>query len=300
MRQIAYTVLLLSVICSSVSGQTIAQYDTQLAELKSELSGIKKENRRLQNKMEALDKTDHTIRNMIDSMRLQVQSNGQELTKTSEVLDSKIRETGSASDRKFTDVSDSLSKKTLYWITAFLVTALLLILIYRILSRQQKADKSDIIQRLTQTKSFIETSLVSEFGKQAELMETQLRYLEKQATPGPLAPNAEIDHSLAIKVADEITLIERNLNLMDAKTKGLKQLNASIGKLRDNLAANNYEMPQLLGLPFHQGMKVIVTNSIPDSNLGKGEEKISKIIKPQVNFNDKMIQTAQIEVSVGY
>ena len=59
-------------------------------------------------------------------------------------------------------------------------------------------------------------------------------------------------------------------------------------------------MPELIGKAFNQGMKVIVTSSIPDENLKKGEEIITKIIKPQVNFNDKMIQAAQVEVSVGY
>ena len=74
----------------------------------------------------------------------------------------------------------------------------------------------------------------------------------------------------------------------------------SVGKLKDNLSANAYEMPELLGKPFNQGMRVIVATSIPDENLESGQEIISKIKIPQVNYNDKMIQTAQIEVSVGY
>ena len=87
---------------------------------------------------------------------------------------------------------------------------------------------------------------------------------------------------------------------MDSKTKGLKQLNRSVEKLRDNLTANGYEMPQMLRQPFHQGMKVIIANSVPDENLERGTEIITKILIPQVNYNGIMIQTAQIEVSVGY
>jgi hypothetical protein len=86
---------------------------------------------------------------------------------------------------------------------------------------------------------------------------------------------------------------------MDAIKNGLKQLQASVGKLKDNLSANGYEMPELLGKQYNQGMKVIVTSSIPDENLEKGSEIITKVLIPQVNFNDKMIQSAQIEVSVG-
>ena len=111
---------------------------------------------------------------------------------------------------------------------------------------------------------------------------------------------AEPDHSLALKVADELTLIERNISLMDASTKGLKQLSRSVDKIKDNLTANGYEIPILLGKPFNQGMKIVPVSTIPDESLDSGVEIISKVIKPQVNYNDKMIQPAQIEVSVGY
>ena len=63
--------------------------------------------------------------------------------------------------------------------------------------------------------------------------------------------------------------------------------------------ANGYEIPQLLGKKFNEGMKVIVVNTLPDETLEAGAEVISKVLIPQVNFNDKMIQSAQIVVSVG-
>ena len=93
--------------------------------------------------------------------------------------------------------------------------------------------------------------------------------------------------------------MERNISLMEHNTKGLKQLTRSIGKLKDNLAANGYEIPELLGKPYNDGLKAIITNTVQDDKLAQGEEMITKIIKPQVNYRDRMIQTAQIEVSVG-
>jgi hypothetical protein len=86
---------------------------------------------------------------------------------------------------------------------------------------------------------------------------------------------------------------------MDSKTKGLKQLTRSVEKLKDNLAANGYEIPKLLGEKFNQGMKVIVASSIPDESIEKGVEVITKILIPQVNYNGVMIQTAQIETAKG-
>ena len=201
---------------------------------------------------------------------------------------------------RIAEVSESLSKKTLWGIIGVLLAVLMSGVLYWLLSKRQQTDKTDFINQLSKTKSSIEESLVKEFGKQTELMDSHLHLIEQQKANLHSTPNAEIDHSLALKLASEINLIERNINLMDSKTKGLKQLQASVGKLKDNLSANGYEMPELLGKQFHQGMKVIVTSSIPDENLEKDSEIISKVLIPQVNYNDKMIQTAQIEVSVGY
>ena len=55
-------------------------------------------------------------------------------------------------------------------------------------------------------------------------------------------------------------------------------------------------MVDMLGLPFKEGMKAIV-NFEWDENLKEGEQIITNIVKPQVNYNGVMIQTAQITVS---
>jgi uncharacterized membrane-anchored protein YhcB (DUF1043 family) len=194
------------------------------------------------------------------------------------------------------NVRDKVNTNTLYWVIAVLTIALLSIALFIWLFKRQKMSSADIVAQLEKTKSSVEEQLVKEFSKQAEVMETLVKVL--RATTLQTNASAEPDHSLALKLADEITLMERNLSLMDTGTKGLRQLNRSIGKLKDNLAANGYEIPELLGKSYNEGLKAIITNTIQDKNLEKGVELITKIIKPQVNFNDKMIQAAQIEVSV--
>ena len=49
---------------------------------------------------------------------------------------------------------------------------------------------------------------------------------------------------------------------------------------------------------YDQGMKVSAKFK-PDANLKKGELIITRIIKPQVNYSNVIIQEAQVEVSVG-
>jgi hypothetical protein len=235
----------------------------------------------------------------IDSLKNQMEINNSAIFKTADELGIKIKETGEKNEGKITEVSNSLSKNSLYSIIGVLSAILLSVLGYWILSKRQQTDKTDFIDQLSKTKSSIEESLVKEFGKQTELMDAQLHLIEQQKTNLQSTPNTEHDHSLALKVASEITLIERNLGFMDPGTRGLKQLARSVDKLKENLAANGYEIPDLLGKAFNEGMKVIVINSLPDETLEKGIEKITKILVPQVIYEGVMIQTAQIEVSIG-
>ncbi|GHS93640.1 hypothetical protein FACS1894207_0400 [Bacteroidia bacterium] len=211
-----------------------------------------------------------------------------------------IANTQNQAEQQIYGVRQTVSKNTLHWIIAAMAIVLLSVILFGLLRFKQKSDKTDIISQLSQTKSAIGESLIKEFGKQTELMNTQMELINQKKNYTQASINFEPDHSLALKVASEINLIERNINLMDTDTKGLKQLVRSMEKLKENLAANGYEIPPMVDKQFHEGMKVIVVNSISDENLEKGSEIITKILVPQVNYHGKMIQTAQIEVSVGY
>lgn len=300
MKKITFAILLFSSIGAFAQAITKEDLDKELKPLTQKVISLLSENSKLKSEIGALTVKLSTANQSIDSLRSQTEGNSNAISKTASDLGIKIKETGDKNEGKITEVSDSLSKNSLYGIIGVLSAILLSGFLYWLLSKRQQTDKTDFIDQLSKTKSSIEESLVKEFGKQTELMASQLHLIEQQKKTLQATPNEEPDHSLALKVASEINLIERNINLMDSKTKGLKQLQASVGKLKDNLSANGYEMPELLGKQFHQGMKVIVTSSIPDENLEKDSEIISKILIPQVNYNNKMIQTAQIEVSVGY
>jgi transcription initiation factor IIE alpha subunit len=271
----------------------------ELQPLKSSIQTLQKENSSLKTEIGSLNTKLSNANKSIDSLKNKTEENSSAISQTANQLGIQITTTEQTANKRIDEVGQSLSKNSLYGIIGVLSAILLSGLLYWLLSKRQKTDKTEVVEQLQKTKSSIEESLVKEFGKQTSLIESELQLLAQQKTASPVSANTEPDHSLALKVASEINLIERNINLMDKGTKGLKQLERSVGKLKDNLSANGYEMPELLGKQYHQGMKVIVTSSIPDENLDKGSEIITKILIPQVNFNEKMIQTAQIEVSVG-
>lgn len=274
--------------------------EMQAQKVQEQVQKLENENKKLKTLINDMDLKLKHINSRVIQLTEKTDSTNNTLNQATSKLGLQITNTESAANSKIQAIDDNLSKNTLWGIIAVLLALIVSGVIYFILNKKQREDKSDVIDQLSKTKSSIEESLVKEFGKQTELLETQLQLIEEQAkNQSSKTINQEIDHSLALKVADEITLIERNISLMDKDVKGLKQLSRSVQKLKDNLNANGYEIPELLGKQYHQGMKVIVVSSIPDENIDKDLELITKVIKPQVNYKEKMIQTAQIEVSVG-
>jgi hypothetical protein len=233
----------------------------------------------------------------ITNLQNEIAEQKQTVAVIADSLGVKIRETATNANSKIADV-ETMHASSLQWlIVGGIVLLLLSIGLFLWLYLKRKADSASIIKQLEDQKSAIETKLVKEYSVQAEVLDSlikTIRELHVSATD-----SGEPDHSLALKLADEITLMERNISLMDSSTKGLKQLNRSIGKLKDNLAANGYEIPELLGKPYNEGLRIQIINAIQDDSLEQGTQVISKIIKPQVNYQDKMIQAAQIEVSIN-
>lgn len=106
----------------------------------------------------------------------------------------------------------------------------------------------------------------------------------------------EPDHSLVVKLADEIARIETNLSKMDKSVRGYKQLVQAKDRMINNVRANGYEIISLLGKEYNDGMQ-FQTRFIPDESLPEGKRIITGMIKMQVNYNGKMIQPAEIVVS---
>ena len=102
----------------------------------------------------------------------------------------------------------------------------------------------------------------------------------------------------ALKVADEVTRIESNLARMDEGVKGYKQLAKSVANVKNNLQASGYEVVEMLGKPFNDGM-IVEADFTMDESLAEGERIITRVKKPEVRFNGDVIQVGKITVSQG-
>ena len=270
--------------------QSITEQDRQI-------SSLKKVNDELKKNIDYLSAKQETDVKNIDSLKSEI---GKLVEKNNSIeggltdANKKIDDNAKASD-------DKISSRTAWGIGVGVVLLVVALLVYLVLYRRinSKTSSIDTMKKVQDELQKAQTALQEESlkldNKMIELLDKQLG-VNKQQTSQPASSSQKPDHSLALKVADEIVRIKTNLMRMDASVKGHKQLSKAVERIEANFLANGYEIVDMLGKPYIEGVKAAVT-FIDDDTLKQGEKIITKVIKPQINYNNVMIQAAQIEVS---
>jgi cell division septum initiation protein DivIVA len=269
--------------------------EKEIKPLTQKVNSLQSENSKLKSEIGTLNSKLSNAYQRIDSLRTKTQDNSNAITQTANQLGIQIKETGDKNEGKITEVSESLSKNSLYGIIGVLSAILLSGLLYWLLSKKQKTDKTEVETQLSNAKKSIEEEQVQINTKLAELYNGQMELLKQERKANP---SNEIDHSLALKVADEIVKMQMNLVHMDSKVRGHKQLTIAVTNVFDNFKANGYEIVDLLNKPYNDGMNMDASKE-PDPTLNEGEQIIRRIIKPEIHYNNKMIQKAQVIVAYG-
>ena len=296
-NQLSFGIILFS-FTSAFAQITKEDISKEIMPLSEKVKTLQSENNNLKTEIKNLNSKISTIVSKQKTFDQKLESNASDIQNTNAELNGKIANSETTTNQKFTQVDSSLSKNSLWSIIGILGAIIASGLVYWLVSKRQTTDKTDVEAQISKTKKTLEEEGIKLDTKLTEVLETQLKLVQAERAKIPANKSEEIDHSLALKVADEIVRINKNLSNMDANTKGLKQLSASVKRIEDTFAANGYDMPEILNKPFDPRMKMIA-NMVEDENLEKGIEIITKIIKPQVNYKGVMIQSAQVEVSVG-
>jgi len=248
-------------------------YNGQLKKLKAQVSSLASENKTLNLALQQKQLS-------IDSLAKVVATNSENIQATADELGLKIQTT-----------DQSISHKTIWGIVAFILAMFASLVVWFLHEKGQK-NSDDKIALLKKQADELNEKIVGQFSN--EMGELQ-KIGEVLKNAGANA-SAEPDHSLVKTLADRITFMEMTLYRMDSSVKGHKQLSKSIAQMKDNLLANGYEIVDMLGKEYDEGMKV-TANFIEDENIEAGKQFITGIVKPQINYKGVMIQSAQITVS---
>ena len=190
----------------------------------------------------------------------------------------------------------NIHQLTVWGIWAIVALLIVAIVIYIVLHRGISKG-TDAISSIRAAQGNLEEESVKLDTKLVELLDKQLSIEKNQVKTDVSAAQQVVtpDHSLALKVADEITRIEKNLSRMDSSVKGYKPLVKAIDRIKDNFKANGYEIVTYLGQTYNEGMR-INPEFVIDETLPEGTRTITSVSKPQIHFNGDLIQKASVTV----
>ena len=288
--------IIFSLCCALLWAQQPKDLLKELNEQKTVVATLQKQLKAQENTLYLQQQAIKNLQTSKDSLAKQIQAQQRTLKSMQTELSSKIEHNQQQAEKGFTTLHENLSERTLYWSLGALLLLLLGGGVYYWLSKRIRNNQTNIEAQLHKTKLSLEEETVKLDNKLIELLESQLKV--KEATPVVAAENAAApDHSLALKVADEIVRMQKNIAKMSDDVKGLKPLLKGIERIQNNFLANGYEMINLLNKDYDERMNIDVINFITDKNLPEGRKVICAVIKPQVNYNGVLIQRAQVDVS---
>lgn len=292
-------------ICLSASAKTVPNNDrvkaleekyevlqSQYAYYSIELRSLTEKQKITEHCLKTLKSENYEQSVVIDSLRNVCQRLEDKQSADNKSICRKIDETNS----NVQENQNMLQSRTLW---AGMVVLLLLVAIIGVAYRLVKRIKlgSTSIDEVRKAQDALQVAQGKMQEESVKLDDKLLELFDRQIANAPKNEgNGKTDHSLALKVADEIVRIELNMSRMDSSIKGYKQLAKAVERIKDNFKANGYEIVDMLGKPYNEGMKVIA-NFVVDEDLEEGKQIITGITKPQINYNGQMIQAAQITVS---
>lgn len=305
MKKIFTILLLIVCVCQNTIAKPVSDNDkiksleekcvtlqNQQSRTANDLCRLKDKQKESDRRIQALKSDNNRQSAVIDSLR----NTCKQLTETQSADRKSVNGMIDKTNSNVQANQETLQSRTLLvCIIAILMLVVIVGVTYRLAKRIKSGSTSiDEVRKAQDALQAAQTKMQEESikldDKLLELFDRQIANVPKNADHG------EPDHSLALKVADEIVRIELNMSRMDSSIKGYKQLAKAVERIKDNFNANGYEIVDMLGKPYNEGMKVIA-EFVLNEDLEEGQQIITGITKPQVNYNGIMIQAARITVS---
>lgn len=295
MKQI-FIILICTLVCTvklySQTDSLNKAHQIQILKIEQSLRSLNLEN-------EALKRSVKIQREMIDSQRITLDSLEStvvsNIKNTANQLGVRIDEANVSLQAKAS--ANDLKSRTVWGVSLFLFFAIISFVVYWLLHRRITKGYLDVTALKLKADKLNEDILNQFSLDMTEMQKIAASLVTLSSMQVSQASNVAPDHSLIKTLADRIIFMEMTLYKMNSTVKGHKTLVKAIANMKNNLFANGYELVDMLGKPYHEGMLVSNTDFVDDEMLKEGERIITKIIKPQINYKGQMIQSAQIQVS---
>lgn len=209
-------------------------------------------------------------------------------------IDSKIASVDKQTQGQIQGINQTISARTLYWIMGIVAVALLSVFSFFALRNKLASSARDLDSQITKTKEALESEAIKLDSKLVEILQTQLTISDVERK-GRTGIASEPDHRLPLKVGDEIHRMRKRIAYMPQDVKGLNALSNSLKRLEEEFNDSGYELEELLGTKYVDGMK-IEARFVDNPEVPKGQEIITDVLRPRIKYNGQVIQIAKVEV----
>ena len=213
-----FIVLLLALIAMNTYGYTsdslkIITLQREVSNLKTIVSKLQQEDGRLRALYQQQAKD-------LDSLRANQQQQTENVKTLADKVGADISDANRKIDNNVSTLSKSINSRTWLGALGILIAIGLLACTYYIL-RKKISSGASTIDKIRSAQEGLETAQKAMQEESVKLDSKLVELLDKkiEATPASVA-NEQTDHTLALKVADEIVRIETNLSRMDTSVKG--------------------------------------------------------------------------------
>jgi len=294
MKIIYITLLSLMFVCP-VFAQQFQGENTDMSEMKAEFYLLKKSQNDSNKKLaEQIGKIAEITKHLQKTDgRLQEHS---QILADSQVKITDVKDFANSQLNNFQQVLDVRSIVGIVTAAALLILALVS---FQMIRQRMKKTTEQLAEQVRKTQESLDTESLAIDKKLLRILEQQMtaaEQLRNNAQPFQIATVP--DHTLPLKVGEEMHRMKKRLDHMHEDTKGLNALKNSLTRLEEKLNESGYEINDLLGQSFVDGLTV-QARFIPADNLNPGDRIITKVIRPQINYQGVLIQEAHIEVSIG-
>ena len=293
MKKLLLFTIVLSILF--ISNDSICQnnydslkYEKNLREVQMKIKAIEMDVILIKNKNEQV--TD-SLRRVVDSlyvMIINLEKALEKLKRDFTISESNINDLERNTKEDFSEIVNKFT----YTNIAFIVVTFFIIIIIIILIFYYK-------KKFHHTSLSINEKWVNHDDKLAQLLKNQLTLIkEEREKKLEETSYKELDHSLALRVGEEIHRMRLRISNMEPGTKGLTALKNSLRRLEDEFNEQGYEFIELKGKPFDENVTALPKNFVAVEGLKKGEEIIYRVIKPQIKYKGIVIYHGDIEVGV--
>lgn len=287
MKNLIFAIFILLSLSSAYAQDTSyvekKEFNAEIQKINDAMMQLKKSHAELKETVNGQNKKINDLHKLIETKEEQIQKN----------VDTVKQET----QTRMLDMDEKISVRTVLWIVITIIVLLVCGAVYIILRKKLVLSSRTLDEQIIKTRETLETEAMKLDNKLMEVLGTQLQLLKEQSQ-ATQQQETEIDHSLALRVGEEIHRMRKRIENMPEDTKGLGALKNSLMRLDEEFNNNGYEIIELAGKLYNDSI-IANTRFISSDELKVGENIISKVIKPQINYRGVLIKAADIEVSSG-